>query len=64
MFFGDVVMCVVYLRNRSPSHALSNKSLYEMCEGHIPLVRHLKVFGSTHYALIPNEKRNKLGAKS
>jgi hypothetical protein len=30
----------------------------------IPLVRHLRVFGSTYYALIPNEKQNKIGARS
>ena len=43
---------------------ISNKSQHEMCEGRIPLVRRLKVFGSTYYALIPKEQRNKLGAKS
>ena len=32
--------------------------------GHIPSDRHLKVFGSTCYAFIPKEKRNKLGARS
>ena len=32
--------------------------------GHLPLVRHLRVFGSTCYALIPKEQRNKLGARS
>ena len=43
---------------------ISNKSQHEMCEGRIHLVRRLKVFGSTYYALIPKEQRNKLGAKS
>eukprot|EP00253_Pinus_taeda_P005716 PITA_05716 len=31
---------------------------------HIPLVKHLKVFGSTCYALIPKVHRSKLGARS
>ena len=30
----------------------------------LPSVRHLRVFGSTCYALIPKEQRNKLGARS
>ena len=32
--------------------------------GHLPSVRHLRVFGSTCYALIPKDQRNKLGAQS
>jgi len=32
--------------------------------GHIPLVKHLRVFGSTYYSLIPKVQRNKLGARS
>eukprot|EP00253_Pinus_taeda_P031153 PITA_31153 len=35
-----------------------------MWYGHIPLVKHLRVFGSTCYALIPKVHRNKLGARS
>ena len=62
MFWADAVLCVVYLRNISPTHALNNKTPYEMWHGHVPLVRHLKVFGSTYYALILKEQRNKLGA--
>ena len=52
MFWGDAVKCAAYLRNRSPSNALDNKT------------PHLRVFGSTYYALIPKEQRNKLGARS
>jgi hypothetical protein len=51
-------------KNRCPSHALKNKTPYEMWYGHIPSVRHLRVFGSTCYALIPKEKRSKLDARS
>eukprot|EP00253_Pinus_taeda_P025980 PITA_25980 len=35
-----------------------------MWYGHIPSVKHLRVFGSTYYALIPKVHRNKLGARS
>lgn len=59
--FGiDVVLCVVYVKNKCQSHTLRNKTPYEMWSGHIPLVRHLSVFGSTFYASFPKEKRYKL----
>ena len=64
MFWGDAVVCATYLRNRSPSNALDKKTPHEMWFGHLPPVRHLRVFGSTCYALIPKEQRNKLGARS
>ena len=35
-----------------------------MWYGHVPSVKHLRVFGSTCYALIPKVHRNKLGARS
>ena len=35
-----------------------------MWNGEILSVKHIRVFGSTHYALIPKEQRNKLGARS
>ena len=64
MFRGDAVLCANYVRNRSPSHALNNKTAYEMWYGHIRSVRHFRVFGSTCYALIPKQQRDMLGARS
>ena len=64
MFWGDAVKCETYLRNKSPSNALDDKTPHEMWFGHLFSVRHLRVFGSTCYALIPKEQRNKLGARS
>jgi hypothetical protein len=64
MFWTIVVLCVVYVRNKSPFHALGNNTLYEMWYGCIPSSRHLRVFGSICYVLIPNEQRNKLGART
>jgi transposase InsO family protein len=52
MFWTDAILCVVYVKNKCPSHAIKNKIPYEMWYGHIPSVRHLKVFGSTCYASI------------
>jgi hypothetical protein len=63
MFWDDAVLCAVYVKNRCLSHALKNKTPYEMWYGHIPLVRHLRVFGSTCYALIPKDQRSKLDVR-
>jgi hypothetical protein len=64
MFWADAVLCEVYVKNKCPSRALKNKTPYEMCYDCIPLVRHLRVFGSTCYALISKEKKIKLDARS
>src|ERR1700734_1083170 len=53
MFWADVVLCAAYIKNRCPSNAIRNKTPYEMWYGHVPSVKHLRVFGSTCYALIP-----------
>jgi hypothetical protein len=37
----------MYVKNMSPFHSLGNKTPYEMWNGLIPSMRHLKVFGST-----------------
>ena len=64
MFWVDVVLCAAYIKNRCPSNAIRNKTPYEMWYGHVPSVKHLRVFGSTCYALVPKIHRNKLGARS
>ena len=30
MFWGDAIVCATYLRNRSPSHAIEDKTPHEM----------------------------------
>lgn len=63
MFCADAVLCAAYIKNRCPSNAIRNKTPYEMWYGHVPSVKHFRVFGSTYYALIPKVHRNKLGAR-
>jgi len=46
----------VYISNRCPTLVIRNKTPYEMWYGHIPSVRHLRVFGSSYYAFIPKEQ--------
>jgi len=64
MFWVDAILCAAYIKNRCPCNAIRNKTPYEMWYGHVPSVKHLRVFGSTCYALIPKVHRNKLGARS
>jgi hypothetical protein len=56
-------MCKLCEKNVS-SHPLEKKTPYEMWYGHVPSVNHIRVFGSTYYALIPKEKISKLEAMS
>ena len=64
MFWGEEVLCDVYIKNRCPSVALQKITPYEMWHDHLPAVKHFRIFGSTCYALIPEQKRHKLGARS
>jgi hypothetical protein len=50
-------------KKKCPYHAIKNKTPYEMWYDHIPSVRHLRVFDSTCYALIPKEQRSRLDAR-
>lgn len=43
MFLDYVILCVEYVKNKCPSHALRNNTPYEMWYGHIPLVTHIRV---------------------
>eukprot|EP00253_Pinus_taeda_P001702 PITA_01702 len=63
-FWADDVLCAAYIKNRCPSNAIRNKTPYEIWYGSVLSVKHLRVFGSTCYALIPKVNRNKLGARS
>ena len=64
MFWGEVILYAVYIKSKSPSTALQRKTPYEMWHGHLPSVKHFRVFGCTCYALILAHLRNKLKARS
>ena len=64
MFWGEAVLCAVYIRNRCLSTAINIKSPYELWYNRLPVVQHFRVFGSPCYALIPKQQRDKLGARS
>ena len=59
-FWGEAVNTAVYLLNRCPTSSLEKKTSFEAFSGRKPGVKHLKVFGSVCYALIPSQLRHKL----
>ena len=63
-FWADAVHTSIYLLNRSPTKAVRNVTPEELWSGRKPRIGHLKIFGSTCYMHIPEEKRRKLDNKS
>jgi transposase InsO family protein len=59
----EAVMTSNYVRNRSPVAGLS-ETPFERLFGKKPVVSHLRVFGSTAYALKPKQGQRKLDARS
>jgi hypothetical protein len=45
VFWGEAVVTVVYILNRSPTKALNGRTPYEAWDGRKPAVFHLRVFG-------------------
>jgi hypothetical protein len=45
VFWGEALVTVVYIHNRSPTKALNGRTSYEAWHGRKPTVSHLRVFG-------------------
>lgn len=63
-YWGEAVMTAIYLKNRSPTAALSGRTPEEVWSGSKPDLAHLRVFGCIAYSLVPEQKRRKLDPKS
>jgi hypothetical protein len=63
-YWVEAIHTTIYLRNRSPTASLDGITPYEAWFGFKPRVKHLRVFGSVCYALVPKEKRTKLDSRS
>ena len=63
-FWAEAVSTAVYIRNRSPTTSLVNKTPFECWFQKKPDVSHMRVFGSLCYVHIPDSQRRKLDAKS
>ena len=53
-----------YLKNRSPTSTLVDKTPYEVWSSQKPSVAHLRVFGCEAFMHVPKEKRRKLDNKA
>jgi transposase InsO family protein len=62
--WAEAVATAVYIRNISPTKALSDMTPFEVWNGFKPSVSHLKVFGCIGYVFIEKHKRSKLDEKS
>ena len=62
-FWALAVDTACYLKNRSPTSTLVDKTPYEVWSGQKPFVAHLRVFGCEAFMHVPKEKRSKLDNK-
>lgn len=62
-FWVEAIRAAAYVRNRVVTR-VTQKTPFERFFGEIPDVAHLRVFGCTCYARIPDVKRKKLSPKS
>ena len=63
-FWTEAVQCAIYVQNRCPHAKLDDQTPQEAWSGQKPTISHLKVFGSVHYAHVPDQRRTKLEDKS
>ncbi|CAL8115927.1 unnamed protein product [Prunus armeniaca] len=59
-FWGAAVNVAVYILNRYPTSALTNKTPFEAFSGRKPGVKHMRIFGSLCYTYVPSQLRHKL----
>ena len=55
-FWAEVVATAAYLRNRTPTRALKEKTPYEKRNGRKPDLSHLRVFGCMAYQMLTGKE--------
>ena len=63
-FWAEACNTAVYIRNRSPTTCLKDKTPYECLFGKKPDISHLRVLGCKCFVHIPDSNRRKLDQKS
>ena len=65
-FWAETLSTAAYVRNRSPTSTLRDKTPYETLNGRKPNVKHLRIFGciGLSHVHIPKDEREKLDSKS
>ena len=64
IFWAEPISKAVYLRNRSPTTAVTGKTPFEALTGKKPNVQNLKIFGCLAYSHVAKDERQKLDFKS
>lgn len=59
-FWGEALHAITYLKNRTIHCALNGKTPNELWTGRVPILNHIKIFGSKSYVHVPKHKRSKL----
>lgn len=62
--WSEAVNTAVYIQNRTASSQVENMTPYEKWFGRKPDTKHIRIFGSTAYSLIPPKFRKKFDPKS
>lgn len=62
--WAEAVNTAIYLLNRTPTSQTPNSTPYEIWTGQKATLDHAKVFGCEAFSHVPDQKRNKLEAKS
>ena len=63
-FWAEAVLTAVYILNISPTTTLKKVTPFQAWSSIKPIVKHLRVFGSIAYTLIPSQGLQKFDAKS
>lgn len=64
-YWGDAILYTAHILNRVPTRALKkNITPHEAFTGNKPSVAHLRIFGCKAHVHVPDERRQKLDAKS
>lgn len=63
-YWSEAVNTAIFIKNKSPSKAVRDSTPKEKGTGKRVDLSNFRVFGCTAYALVPNERRKKLDAKS
>lgn len=63
-YWAEALNTAAYIKNRTASVVLQNKSPIEIWTGEKPNISHLRVFGSRAMAFVPKERRQKFDAKA
>jgi hypothetical protein len=60
-YWGLAAQCFIYLKNRSPHHALFRSTPYTEWHQKLPDLTNVRIFGSSCFVYIPHETRKKQG---